>query len=100
MPRTSPSWPRGGLRTRLEALGHTVVGIAADDQDAVTQAGVLTPDLVFLDIWTPRLDGIQAAERLMAQPPPIIILTAHADPELIERAMAAGGHMPGVPAEP
>ncbi len=80
-----------GLRARLEALGHSVAGIAHDGQDAVAKAESLTPGLVFLDIKMPRLDGVEAARQIMAQRPvPIILVTAHSDPELIRRAMDAG----------
>ncbi len=79
------------LRARLEALGHSVAGVAHDGRDAVAKAESLTPDLVFLDIKMPRLDGVEAARQIMAQRPvPIILITAHSDPELIRRAMDAG----------
>lgn len=80
-----------GLRARLEALDHSVAGIAHDGRDAVAKAESLTPDLVLLDIKMPRLDGVEAARQIMAQRPvPIILVTAHSDPELIRRAMEAG----------
>jgi response regulator NasT len=80
-----------GLRARLTALGHTVVAITYDGRDAVVQAGALTPDLAFLDIKMPRLDGLQATHQIMAaRPIPIILLTAHSDPALKARADLAG----------
>ncbi len=80
-----------GLRARLEGLGHTVAGIAYDGSDAVAKAETLSPELIFLDIKMPRMDGIEAAQRIMAnRPVPIILLTAHSDPALIQRAMVAG----------
>ena len=80
-----------GLRSRLEGLGHQVVAIAYDGSEAVAKAGTTSPDLIFMDIKMPRLEGIEAAERIMAnRPVPIIVLTAHMDPHLIERAMAVG----------
>ena len=80
-----------GLRGRLEGLGHAVAGIAYDGSDAVAKAEATSPDLIFMDIKMPRLDGIDAAERIMAhRPVPIIVLTAHMDAGLVERAMAVG----------
>ena len=39
----------------------------------------------------PRLDGIEAARRIYAERPmPIVMLTAYADPVLVERALRAG----------
>ncbi len=80
-----------GLRARLESLGHSVAGISHDGRDAVGKAEALTPDIIFLDIKMPRLDGVEAARQIMAaRPAPIILVTAHSDPELIQRATAAG----------
>ncbi len=80
-----------GLKARLEGLGHSVAGVAHDGRDAVTKAGSLAPDLIFLDIKMPRLDGIEAARQIMAQhPAPIILITAHADGELIQKAVDSG----------
>src|SRR5512147_900985 len=80
-----------GLRTRLEGLGHTVLDIAYDGMSAIAKAEALAPELVFLDIQMPRLDGLEAAEGIMAiRPVPIILLTAHAELELIQRAMQSG----------
>jgi response regulator NasT len=68
-----------------------VAGLAHDGRDAVAKAESLTPNLVFLDIKMPRLDGIGATREIMARRPvPIILVTGHSDPELIEQAMAAG----------
>ena len=39
----------------------------------------------------PNLDGIEAARRIYAERPiPIVMLTAYADPALVERAIGAG----------
>jgi len=80
-----------GLRAKLERLGHSVVGIGHDGRDAVAKAESLTPDLILLDIKMPRLDGLEATREIMAhRPVPIILVTAHSDPDLIQRAMEAG----------
>jgi response regulator NasT len=80
-----------GLRAKLERMGHTVAGIAYDGRDAAAKAESLAPDLIFLDIKMPRLDGLEATREIMAhRPVPIILVTAHSDPDLIQRATAAG----------
>jgi response regulator NasT len=80
-----------GLRAQLEALGHSVVGIAYDGRDAVAKAESLGPDFILLDIKMPRLDGLEATRQIMAQRPvPIVLVTAHSDPDLIQQAMTAG----------
>jgi len=80
-----------GLRAQLEELGHSVVGIAYDGRDAVAKAESLAPSFVVLDIKMPRLDGLEATRQIMAhRPVPIVLITAHSDPDLIQLAMTAG----------
>ncbi|MGH3775388.1 MAG: ANTAR domain-containing response regulator [Pseudonocardiaceae bacterium] len=75
----------------LSEEGYTVVGEAADGQQAVEQAERLCPDLVIMDVKMPKMDGIDAAsiiaERRIA---PVVILTAFSQRELVERARDAG----------
>ncbi len=79
------------MERQLRTLGHLVVGTAGTGRRAVEMARTLEPDLVLLDIAMPGLDGIRAArEMLAARPVPIVMVTGHADPELVERAAAAG----------
>jgi response regulator NasT len=80
-----------GLRVQLEELGHSVVGVAYDGRDAVAKAGSLAPDFILLDIKMPRLDGLEATRQIMAhRPAPIVLVTAHSDPDLIQQAMVNG----------
>jgi response regulator NasT len=79
------------LRKRVEALGHTVVDVVYDGARAVAQAGQLRPDLVFLDLRMPKLDGLAAAEKILAERPvPLIVLTGQGDPGLTARLGRAG----------
>ncbi|MDQ7819276.1 MAG: response regulator [Armatimonadota bacterium] len=80
---------RLGLRTMLEEQGYRVVGEAGDGARALDLARKLRPDLILLDIKMPGVDGLQAARELCAERP-VIILTAYADREFVERAAAAG----------
>jgi two-component system, response regulator PdtaR len=82
---------RLGLRAMLEAQGYRVVGEAADGKRALDLVAKLEPDLVFLDIKMPGVDGLQAARRLLAdRAVPVIILTAYADRAFVEQAREAG----------
>lgn len=75
----------------LAEEGYDVVGEAADGATAVRLAEELRPDLVVMDVKMPVLDGISAAERIVAQRiAPVLILTAFSQRELVERARAAG----------
>jgi two-component system, response regulator PdtaR len=79
------------LKEMLEECGYTVVGEAADGQQAIDLAEELRPDLVILDVKMPGLDGISAAERIVeAAMAPVIMLTAFSQRELVERAAEAG----------
>jgi two-component system, response regulator PdtaR len=75
----------------LAEEGYEVVGEAADGATAVRLAEELRPDLVVMDVKMPVLDGISAAERIVAQRiAPVLILTAFSQRDLVERARSAG----------
>jgi response regulator NasT len=79
------------LRGLLERAGYEVVGEARDGEEAVELARELEPDLAVMDVKMPRLDGIEAARRMLEERPiPIVILTAFGQKELVERAAEAG----------
>ena len=79
------------LRDLLERAGHEVVGEAQDGEQAVALARELDPDLAIMDVKMPRLDGIEAARRIMDERPlPIVLLTAYDQQEIISRAVEAG----------
>lgn len=76
-----------GLEQDLRALGHTVIGIAADGTTAISMARTLGPDLVILDVRMPHLSGLEAAERIHTERAvPIIIVTAYSDAEMLAQA--------------
>ena len=84
---------RDGLRLILEADGDmTVVGDAANGQDALRKARELHPDVVLMDIAMPDLNGIEATQRIREQYPSVqvVILSMHATTEHIHRALQAG----------
>jgi DNA-binding NarL/FixJ family response regulator len=59
----------------LEAEGFTVVGKAADGDEAIAAVERLRPQVVLLDIQLPDLDGFAVAERLATGPePPSVVL--------------------------
>ncbi|MDQ1695777.1 MAG: two-component system, response regulator PdtaR [Frankiaceae bacterium] len=79
------------LKEMLEEEGYDVVGEAADGEQAVRLAEELRPDLVILDVKMPVLDGISAAEQIVANRiAPVVMLTAFSQRELVERAVDAG----------
>ncbi|MER7500203.1 ANTAR domain-containing response regulator [Nonomuraea pusilla] len=79
------------LKEMLQEDGYVVVGEAGDGEQAIRLAAELKPDLVILDVKMPVLDGISAAERIVADRiAPCLILTAFSQRELVERARDAG----------
>ena len=79
------------LRSLLEDSGHEVCAEARDGVEAVELAQEHRPDLAILDVKMPRLDGIEAARRILEEHPiPIVMLTAYGQNELVSRAVEAG----------
>jgi two-component system, response regulator PdtaR len=79
------------LRNLLEDSGHEVCAEARDGVEAVQLAERHRPDLAVLDVKMPRLDGIEAARRILEERPiPIVMLTAYGQDELVARAVEAG----------
>jgi two-component system, response regulator PdtaR len=75
----------------LSRAGLEVVGEARDGVEAVELARARQPDLAVLDVKMPRLDGIEAARRILDDRPiPIVMLTAYGQDELVGRAVEAG----------
>jgi two-component system, response regulator PdtaR len=79
------------LKETLERAGFEVCGEARDGVEAVELAREEKPDLAVVDVKMPRLDGIEAARRILAERPiPIVMLTAYGHDELVARAVDAG----------
>jgi DNA-binding NarL/FixJ family response regulator len=69
-----------------------VVGEAASGAEAIRQAAALTPDVVFLDLEMPEMDGVEALGRMRERSPELraIALTAFDTDERIMGAVRAG----------
>ena len=54
-----------------------IVGVAIDGKEGVEKAKLLAPDVITLDIQMPRMGGLEALERLMAErPTPVLLLSS------------------------
>ncbi len=79
------------LKEMLEEEGFEVVGEAADGDAAIRLAKERDPDLVIMDIKMPGMDGLRAAESIVADElAAVLILTAFSQKELVQRAAQAG----------
>jgi two-component system, response regulator PdtaR len=79
------------LRELLERAGFDVCAEAKDGEEAVELARSEQPDVAVLDVKMPKLDGIEAARRILEERPiPIVMLTAYGQEELVSRAVEAG----------
>jgi AmiR/NasT family two-component response regulator len=79
------------LAEMLGRAGYEVCGEARDGIEAVELARSEQPDVAVLDVKMPRLDGIEAARRILDERPiPIVMLTAYGQDELVSRAVEVG----------
>jgi two-component system response regulator DesR len=83
---------REALVTLLELEpDFRVVAQAGDGLRAVELAAEHEPDLVVLDLEMPGLDGVAATQRIVAaRAVPVVLLTRHARPGVLRRALSAG----------
>ena len=83
---------RAGIATMLDAEDDlVVVGQSRDGEDAVRDALALRPDVVVMDIRMPRLDGIAATRRIVAEPSTaVVLITTFDDDEHLFDGIAAG----------
>lgn len=78
---------RMGLKSMVQALGHTVVATARTGAEAVEKVKIYDPDLLLLDIKMPDMDGLTAARILSQEAPlPIVLLTAYSQRNFIDQA--------------
>jgi DNA-binding NarL/FixJ family response regulator len=86
---------RGAVRPVLQAEGRwEIVGEASDGLEAIQKVQTLKPDLVLMDITLPRLNGIEAARRILelGMGTRIVFVTAYASKDIADAALATGAH--------
>jgi len=84
-----------GLRLMIQREKDLeVVGVATNGKAAIENSLKLSPNLIIMDIQLKELDGIDISQRILSQSPQvkIVILSALADTDLVNRAMQAGIH--------
>ena len=83
---------REGVRDVLEASGHFEVVEASDGEEAVAKAGNRKPEVIVMDVFMPRKDGIEACRDIMEILPQtrVIMLTVSTEEDALIGAIAAG----------
>ncbi len=85
---------REAVRAALEFAGYEVHE-AGDGPEGLDKAAQLPPDVIFLDVRLPGMDGFEVCRGLKenpaTKPVPVIFVTAVNDPALQSRVKAAGG---------
>lgn len=84
---------REGLVKLLESReDFEVVGEAADGEEAVSLVLEKEPDVVLMDIWMPRLSGIDATRRIgkRGSASKVLVLSMHESRTYVEEVLRAG----------
>ncbi|MCC6225861.1 MAG: response regulator transcription factor [Microthrixaceae bacterium] len=83
---------REGLRRSMLEEGFDVVGEAQDGVEAVAMADRLDPDVILMDVSMPNCDGVEACRQVKSRQagPKVVMLTMHADKEVLTNAIRAG----------
>lgn len=84
---------RAGLRALLERLPELeIIGEAADGQDALRLVERMQPDILFINVSMPGLNGLETVTRIAGfqSRTKVIVVSLHADCEYARRALAVG----------
>ncbi len=83
---------REGLSRSMSEMGFAVVGEARNGAEAVEMASRTQPDVILMDVTMPQMDGVEACRQIRQAMPnvAIVMLTMHADQDVLTSAIRAG----------
>jgi DNA-binding NarL/FixJ family response regulator len=83
---------REGLGRSMREQGFDIVGEAGDGAEAVAMAMRLRPDVILMDVTMPEMDGVEACRAIRKDlvGTQVVMLTMHADQEVLASAIRAG----------
>lgn len=79
--------------SRLLAVEYDVIGVSSNGRRLLTDAALLKPDLIVLNVWMPELSGFQAARHLARLVPGVRLVFLAQQTSLLHlrEILAAGG---------
>ena len=84
---------RQGLRALLEREADIkVIGEATNGKEVIKKTEALRPDIVVMDVSMPRLNGIEATQKITADHPDVrvVVLSMHAGEDYVKGMLRAG----------
>jgi two-component system, chemotaxis family, chemotaxis protein CheY len=83
---------RNMLKNLVAEAGHKVVGEASDGQQAIQKYQEIKPNLVFMDIMMPVMNGIDALKGIIAQDKnaKVVMCTSVGQEKVVNEAVEAG----------
>src|SRR5512139_4128661 len=84
---------RESLTGILEDEGYTAL-TASSGEEAISMAKEQVPDLLFLDVWLPEMDGIETLGRIkeLDRDVPVVMVSGHGNIELAVKAIKQGAY--------
>jgi two-component system chemotaxis response regulator CheY len=94
---------RRNMKRILTSVGGEEAGFAANGREAIEQYMKLKPDLVFMDITMPEMEGVEAVQGIMDRDSSakIVMVSSNGYQEMIKAALESGAkHFLTKPVEP
>lgn len=97
------AFARRNMHKILTAVGGESAGSAANGREAIEQYVKLKPDLVFMDITMPEMEGVEAVQEIIGHDAAakIVMVSSNGYQEMIKKALDSGAkHFLTKPVEP